>query len=481
MTAPQILRDYQSRALDELRESILSGKRRTLLVAPTGSGKTTIAAAMIAGAVAKQGAVLFLAHRKELIDQCSTRLDGAGVDHGVIQSGNPRNLPWLRVQVASIPTLSSRLQRGGALPAATIIIIDEAHHARARTYGAILDAYPGAVVIGLTATPWRTDGRGLGELFEHIVVAARPRELIEQGHLVPYAPFAYDSPEVKRVKKAGSDYDQHQLEAVMGERRIVGNVVQQYIEHASGKRALVFAVTVKHSRDLVERFIAAGVRAEHVDGETETFERKSILARFTAGATKVVCNVGVWTEGMDCPAIECVILARPTLSPVLYLQMVGRGLRPSPGKSVCLIHDHGGCIAQHGLPAADREYSLDLDDRPSGDTERLPPLRTCKACFAIYPAASGTACPACGHVNPASPRDVPKEIDNESVKRIPISELPFFKEASESKQRAHYEKLVAAAAEAGHRPGAAAMKFKAIYGHWPSSSWRKPGERAVAS
>lgn len=486
----QTLRDYQVQAVDQLRGLLLAGKRRLLLVSPTGSGKTTIAAdGMIAPAVGRGGSVLFLAHRRELIQQCSNRLNDAGVEHGTIMAG-VAPLPWLHVQVASIPTLTARLGSGGHLPAANLIILDEAHHARARTYGRILDAYPNAAVIGLTATPWRTDGRGLGELFEDLVVAARPHELIGRGFLVPYTGLAYDTPDTRKLERRGSDYEQQGLELVMSERRIVGNVVGQYLEHAAGLRAVVFAVTVKHSHDLVERFRLAGVAAEHLDGETPSGERDAILRRLNAGVTKVVCNVGVLTEGFDCPALEVCILARPTLSTGLYLQMVGRVMRPAclacgryahPQAEVCptcgsgsvkrvaRIHDHGGCILEHGMPDLDREYSLDSDERPSAG-EKLPPLRTCKACFAIFP-AEDVACPSCGHVNPPVVREL-KEVDGPNVRAIPLSELPHFKSASEETKRSHYERLVSAAAEKGHRKGAAAMKFRAIYGVWPSAAWR---------
>lgn len=457
------------------------------------SGKTTIAAdGMIAPAVTRGGSVLFLAHRRELIDQCSKRLTGAGVEHGVIMAG-VAPLPWLPVQVASIPTLTARLAQGDALPGANLIILDEAHHARAQTYDRILNAYPNSAIIGLSATPWRTDGRGLGELFEELVVAARPAELIARGYLAPYTGLAYDTPDIKLVQRKGSDYDQAGLELVVSERAIVGNVVQQYQEHAAGLRAIVFAVSVKHSKDLVSRFQAAGVACEHVDGEMPTGQRDAILKRLNTGATKVICNVGVLTEGFDCPTIECIILARPTLSCGLYLQMVGRGMRPAclscgqyahPAaidcehcgsqsiKRVCRIHDHGGCIMEHGMPDADREYRLDADSKQKDEAQKLMPLRTCKACFAIFSALSGSdACPQCGHVNPPMVREL-REIDNDSVRAVPLSELPKFKHASEDTRKEHYARLLRVAVEKGHRKGAAAMKFRAIYGVWPSPGWR---------
>jgi DNA repair protein RadD len=469
------LRDYQLGAVAALRASF-QRYRASLLVSPPGSGKTVILGEIIRSSLALGTCTLFLAHRKELIDQVSKRLDSVGVDHGVIMAGHPRLVPWAPVQVASIPTLSSRLSRGDALPHAELVVIDEAHHARATTYGNILAAYPEASVLGATATPWRMDGRGLGEIFEDIVVAARPRELIDRGYLVPYTGFAYAAPDTSAVRKRSGDYEQEGLELVMSEPAIVGNIVQQYQQHAAGLRAVLFATSIKHSLDLVERFKASGVAAEHLDGETPLDAREATLERIRTGQTHVLCNVGIVTEGWDCPELEVCILARPTLSAGLYLQMVGRVMRPSPGKTVARIHDHAGCIVQHGAPDMDRDYQLDPDVR-AFKSVKLPPLRTCKACFAIFAASAGPACPACDHVNPPAEREL-REIDGPNVRAIPLSELPQFKHASEETKRDHYERLVAAAREKGHRPGAAAMKFRAIYGRWPGA-WRYAIERGA--
>lgn len=498
----QVLRDFQEKALNNLRRALAKAggnKRRPLLVSPTGSGKTTIAAALIGSAVALGKTVLFLAHRKELIDQCSARLDGAGVAHGVIMSGHPRALPWLPVQIASIPTLVSRLERGGSMPGADIIIVDEAHHARASTYARILEAYPNAVIVGLTATPWRNDGRGLGELFDDIIVAAQVRELIDRGFLVDCDGYTYDSPEVKKkVKKKGADYDQHGLELVMSSNKIVGNVVACYKKHAAGKRGVVFAVNVKHSLHLVERFRAEGVNAEHVDGEMPDTERAAILEKLSRNEIQVVCNVNVLSEGWDCPQLEVCMLVRPTLSLVLYMQQVGRVLRPAcldcgvyahPSAHVCTackstnikkvarIHDHAGCIDEHGLPDMIRDYSLDSDRECAGSNGALPSLTTCKACRAKFLAMLGPDCPACGHVNkPAVGSGIPGEIDNASVREIPIRDLPRFKDAFMDAKKEHYKRLLATAKANGWRRGAAAQKFNGIYREWPGE-WRYEMEK----
>jgi DNA repair protein RadD len=419
----QVLRDYQVTGLERTREALRVLKaaqrpQRVLLVAPTGAGKTTIAAKMIEGVAVRGGKALFIAHRKELVDQCSQRLDGAGVDHSIIMARSSRAAPWSPVSVASVPTLARRLS---FRPEASLLIIDEAHHARASTYGAILAAYAGVPVVGLTATPWRLDNKGLGELFEETVVVSTPAKLIEQGHLVPYSGFAYDAPDLARVRKSKGDFDKVQLEIAMSKSRIVGNIVEQWQVHCAGKRTVLFAVSVAHSKEMVDRFKAAGVTAEHLDGTMGKAEREGILARFRDGLATVVCNVNVLTEGFDLPAIEVIILARPTLSLGLYLQMVGRGMRPWPGKDVCRIHDHAGCILRHGVPDQVRDYSLHFDPRKA--KKKLPPMRTCRFCFAVF-AGAPSSCPACGEVlDGAGGRSGPEEIQGDRVRAIPIEQL----------------------------------------------------------
>ncbi len=457
----QVLRPYQSNAMEQVRERLRANVRRILLVAPTGSGKTSVAAAIIDGARAKGGAVLFLAHRRELIDQCSARLDGAGVDHGVIQAGHPRSLPGLPVQVASVQTLARR----GLRPRATLIIVDEAHHARANTYEEILSRYgPDVPVLGLSATPWRLDGRGLGEMFQEVVVAARVRELIEQGHLVSYTGFAYDTPDLAQVRKTGADYNERGLELVMDGSKLAGNIVEQWLAHANGLRTVVFAVSIAHSMHLVERFRAAGVAAEHIDGEMPQGERTAILARLASGTTTVVSNVNVLTEGWDLPQLEVCVLARPTLSVGLYLQMVGRCLRPAPGKAIARIHDHAGNILAHGAPDADRDYSLD-EDKPKANA--LPALRTCPDCFALY---TGTSCPNCAHEDPVGigePRELPTE-STEQVRAIPLEELRGQLHFPDAERDSYLNELLKTAAERGYKAGWAAHRFKSRYGHWPA-------------
>jgi DNA repair protein RadD len=467
----QVLRDYQIRARDELRAAIArlrqAGKpQRALLVSPTGSGKTTIAGAIIEGATARGGDVLFLAHRRELILQCSQRLDGIGVDHGILMGNHDRAAPWSRVQIASVQTLARRLDR---LPKATLVIVDEAHHARASTYSHILDRYPDAAVLGLTATPWRLDNRGLGELFEELVVAAYPRDLIAQGHLVPYTGFAYDIPVLKGVKVKHGEFEQGGLALVMSQSKLAGNVVEQWLAHCAGRRTVLFAVNIAHSMDLVARFRARGVSAEHVDGTSSIEEREGALRRLSTGQTAVVCNVNVLTEGWDCPELEVVILARPTLSVGFYMQMVGRGMRPAPGKSQLRIHDHAGCILRHGVPDLERDYSLTADMRkPKLASDQA--LRRCTHCFALY-AAQLKTCPQCGEAHQGRARVV-QEHDGRA---IPIEQLAD----EHARRKAYLDEQLRVAEASGKKRGWAAYRYKEKFGEWPPQQFWSGGMRRL--
>jgi DNA repair protein RadD len=376
-----VLRDYQERAIADLRKGIANGVRRQVLVSPTGSGKTTIAASMIHRAIQLGKRVIFIAHRKELIDQASSRLSAYEVPHGIIMAGHPRtDAP---VQVCSIQTLVRREP-----PPADLIFVDECHHARAATYEKILGNYPNAAVIGMTATPWRLDGKGLGELFSGNVIAATPSELIENGHLCKIQGFTCTSPDLREIKTIAGDYDPKGLSLAYERSRVLGDILERWQERVPGKKTVVFAASIPNSLDIVTRFLAAGIAAEHLDYRTSKLEREGILARLRSGETLLVSNVGLLGEGVDIPDLEVCVIARPTKSLCVYLQMVGRIMRPAPGKEMGIVHDHGECVSRFGLPDDPRDYSL-KQDKP----EKPPVLHTCDKCQAIF---VGLKCPVCG-------------------------------------------------------------------------------------
>lgn len=291
----QILRDYQLTGENEIRARIRAGYRRVLYVLPTGGGKTTVAASIINQARAKGSKILFLAHRRELISQCSERLDGLGVDHGIIMANHPRERASA-VQVGSIQTIHRR-----GLPwEPDIVFIDEAHRCRGAAYQQAVNACGRAVVIGITATPCRTDGKGLSPPFESMVLGPSLSDLTAQGYLVPARTYARKKPNLSGVHITAGDYQQDELNEAMNKPEIVGDVVKEWQKNAAGRLTVVFAVGIKHSIALRDAFRAAGVVAEHLDGETPTAERERLLADLATGRINVLTNCGVLSEGWDC-------------------------------------------------------------------------------------------------------------------------------------------------------------------------------------
>ena len=457
------IRQYQHRAIGELAERVHAGAKRVLLVAATGSGKTSLAGAITARAVEAGRRVLFVAHRRELITQAYDRFRLMGVPErqvGVIMASDPRRKPGAMVQVASIDTLRNR-----AKPLADIVFIDECHRALSRSYRDLSAHYDRALHIGLTATPYRADGKGLGDAYDEMVVVASPRELIDQGYLVEPRVFTIPPnamPDLSAVRVRRGDYDERQLAEVMDRHALVGNIVEHWTQHAAGVRTIVFAASVAHSKHIAERFREAGVAAEHLDGMTPTPERDALLARLASGETTVCVNVMCLCEGFDLPAVKCAILARPTKSTGLYLQMAGRILRPWNDQPAVIL-DHAGCALEHGLPQDARQFSLEGTKKRKGG-RMSPPTKTCPECFAVVAVAT-RICPSCG-VELMEAREVPEEAADALVEVTP-----------EDVRRIEWERLQREAARRGYKPGWAFYRYKERFGEKPPQPPRKRRRR----
>ncbi|PZV16818.1 MAG: type III restriction endonuclease subunit R [Pseudanabaena sp.] len=364
------LRDYQKRVIDEIYSTWRQGKRAILLAMPTGSGKTRTFSELAKHFCDRHQRVLLLVHREELLWQSRNTLEQTlRSPIGIIKADQPMHLEHL-VQCASVQTLVRRLEKKEIdLGAISLVIVDEAHLSLAPSYLSILKNFPEALILGVTATPSRLDGRGFDRLYEALVVGPSVSELIWRGFLADYDVLAPESflPTEEGIRIAGGDFNSADLAERIDRRYVAGCAVDAYLRHAHQKRCVVFAINLDHSKAIAERYRTEGIAAEHIDGETVPKERQAILERFRGGETSVLCNVNLFTEGFDVPEIEVIQLCRPTKSVALHLQMLGRGLRPKNGRKA-LVLDHAGNCLRLGGAKAERNWTL------QGLVEEVPEL-----------------------------------------------------------------------------------------------------------
>jgi DNA repair protein RadD len=472
------LRDYQRDVISDLERVIAAGRRRVIVVVPTGGGKTIIAGSIIKNAVAEGRRVLVLAHTREIIKQTSAKLYDSGVDHGVIQAGFATR-PDQPVQVASVQTLYARAIRGNRmeLPPADLLVVDECHHATAETWRKIIEAYPEAVLIGLTATPCRGDGRGLGGIFDCIVETPQVAELIEQKFLVRTRVYAPGEPDLKGIRIQAGDYVEAQLAERMDRDDLIGDIVSHWHRYGRRRKTVCFAVNVAHSLHIRDEFNKSIVKAEHIDGSMPKPERDAALARLASGEIELLTNCMVLTEGWDLPEASCCVLARPTRKMGLYRQMVGRVLRPAPGKLNAVVLDHAGAVYRHGFVEDRVEWTLEPDRRATtpAHAARLRAgysrrLIECSQCGAVR--IAGEACAHCGFL----PQRPPKAIvfgdgDLALVDRQNRTALQF----SDPNERMRWHAMLTAIAhQRGYRPGWIGHKFKEKFGMWPATRTIEP-------
>ena len=466
--APVALWPFQQRAIEQLDAAVAAGSRAPLLVLPTGAGKTVIAAYLMSRAVERHQRALFLAPRRELVGQTSAKL--AGQRHGVLLAGAEaqRDL-YALIQVASIETLQSRLVRRKrlVLPDFDLVLVDEAHLSVTAARKALLALWPNALRIGLTATPTRKDGRALGLLYDSLIEPTTTAELTRQRYLAPARYFSLGKPDLERVRTLAGDFHQGELEAAMNQPRLVADVVETWFAHAPPRRTAVFASSIAHSVSLCEGYLRAGVAAEHVDADTPQQMRDATFARFRDGRTQVLTNCFLASYGFDLPDLACVVLARPTKSLQLYLQMVGRGLRTTEGKTNCLVLDHSGCVHQHGFAHDLRVWTLD-GDRALVESHRFERERReakvleCPECHCTFSGAR--LCPECGYFFAPRGREI-KTLEGELV------EIGEHLEPEEQERAVLYAELRGVAAERGFKVGWAAHQYLEKFKDWPPRAW----------
>lgn len=444
MSAVVSLRDYQDDFVMKVRVEYRNGARAVLLVAATGAGKTVVFSYIAKSAANKGSRVLILAHRDQLIKQASRKLSDNGVQHGIIMAGftpSPRRL----VQVASVQTLVRRIDKMLAAGVKfDLIVIDEAHLSAAASYLKVIAAWPEAIILGVTGSPIRLDGKGLGRgyggSFDVLVQGISLRQLIEQAYLVK--PIVYASKtkvDLTDVKKIGGDFDTDALANVMDKPVITGSAIEHYQKICPDVPAVAWCANVAHARHVAEQFNAAGIPAMSLSGEDDSAERDRALAALTAGTIKVITFAMLLVEGVDCPAIGAVILLRPTMSLASYLQTIGRSLRTiyaegmpldtieqrfaaidaGPKGRFAYVLDHAGLVFRHGLPDEDREWDLAGQIKKKGkkkNQEVLAPVLQCPQCYLVHDPLP--ACPKCGHVYEVKVRKI-DEVEGELAEITP--------------------------------------------------------------
>ncbi len=477
-TVADILRPYQQRGIDGVCSHWRAGIRRVLLVAPTGAGKTVLGSEFCQRELDSGGSVLFVVHRTELLDQTAARLEErfGNFDVGMVAPGK-RPKKFARIQVGTVQTLLARELR----PDISLAIFDEAHHYAANDWAELFHYYQSARLLGLTATPERSDGKPLGDLFDELVVAARYSELLKDKFLVPC--------KIHHVGQVmGSDLAQDPLVA--------------YQRFAENSQAFIFCASVEAAENLAKRFTEAGIPAECIEAKTPKLQRAKTIAKFKAGELRVITNVNTMTEGVDVPQARTVILARTFRHVGGFLQAAGRVLRPHPSKPHAILIDLVGAVLAHRYPTDDREYSLE------GDGIKLPdglaPLTQCANCGHTYIARPG-GCPQCKYVSEdvdlkVEPRiydielkavfagaETPDDAKSREYQRLRelarrkgwdlyfvqkeyaklFGERCLITDATDEEKDATFEKLQAIAAAKNFKPGYAKVRFKELFGVWP--------------
>jgi DNA repair protein RadD len=400
------LRSYQTQLVTEIRGQYQLGRKAVLAVLPTGGGKTVCFAHIAQAASVKGNRVLILVHRAELLDQASRAMP---VPHGIIAAGRSMDLSHT-VQVASVQTVARRLH---LLPRDffQLLVVDEAHHTTAGTWAKVIAHFHAAKLLGVTATPIRGDGRGLGEHYQAMVQGPTAAELTSEGYLAParvLAPPGFDS---AGLRKRMGDFDTKQAEQRVG--TIMGDCLGHYRKHLSGQTAIAFCCSVAHAEAVAHLFQSAGIAAASIDGTMDASTRRELLQRLAVGDLKVLTSCALIGEGVDVPSVGGCILLRPTASVGLHLQMIGRCLRPQPGKTAVVL-DHVGNTLRLGHHLEERDWTLDgLRKR---DREAAPSVKVCPQCFATSPSAA-QVCADCGHVFAPPERREIKVVEGELVEQ----------------------------------------------------------------
>jgi superfamily II DNA or RNA helicase len=401
------LRPYQEALVAQIRFQYQLGHSSVLAVLPTGGGKTVIFSHIAQSAARKGNRVCILVHRAELLDQASRSLTAMDVPHGCIRANRKMDLTH-SVQVASVQTLARRLH---LIPPDffQLLVVDEAHHTNAGTWRNVVEHFNAAKLLGVTATPVRGDGRGLGEWYQAMVLGPSSQQLTEAGFLASAKVLAPPGFDTSGLRKRMGDFDQKQ--AAQRVNTIMGDCVGHYRKHLPDQTAIAFCCSVAHAEAVADLFKSAGITAASIDGTMSNDCRQDLLQRLGSGSIKVLTSCALIGEGVDVPSVGGCILLRPTESVGLHLQMIGRCLRPQSGKRAVVL-DHVGNTLRLGHHLEERQWSLDGIKKRDGNS--APSVKVCPVCFATSPSAA-QACEECGSIFPAPERHELKQVDGELV------------------------------------------------------------------
>lgn len=432
------LHPYQTKLVNDARKELAAGNKSCLLVSPAGSGKSVVIAEIARLTTLKGGRVMFMVHRQELINQIIGSFKANSVD----------------LKLCTVMTVGKIRNRLDKLPRPNLIITDETHHSLAKTYRDIYDYYANVPRLGFSATPWRLNGKGLGDVYDAMIEGPDVQWLIDNHYLAPFDYYSVNLIDESKLSKSSTgDYSNKSIDEAVG-HTIYGDVIKTYRDKVDGQQAIVYAHSIAFSKQIAQQFRDAGINAAHCDSKTPQRERDKIMTDFKKGTLKVLSNCDLISEGYNVPDCSCVIMLRPTESLVLFIQQSMRCMRFKPGKQATII-DHVANYTRFGLPNTPHKWTLADREKKKKSTNTTvdTPIKQCAFCFAVIPAQSKN-CLLCGH----KVEIVQTEIKVDEKARIEKIESNFklqadyivTKKISELKS---YEELKAYAKARGYKQG----------------------------
>lgn len=423
------LRPYQIDAIRQVFMSFKIGETNVILNSPPGSGKTEIATAIIVDCIKNGFPVVFVVRSRELVKNASRRFDRYKIDHSVFMAGSSRLDLSKKVQVCSADTLNAR-KKYPFNDQECLLVLDEQH----KDYSKVIENYPSGFILGLSGTPFNDE---MNKYFHRVISPIQAYELRDDGYLADFITYCPNTIDAKDVSIKAGDFKRDELESLVVQSAIVGNVVKDYIKYGEERPAVCFAVSVEHSKLLASEFNSMGIKAVHCDANSSEKERDNARIGLEDGSIKVVCNVDIFSVGWDCPIVSCIIQARPTWSLIWYLQALGRGNRIHPEKNNCIVIDSAGNVFRHGLFYEPREIELGKEKKKKEYKEKTN-IKNCEMCFRVYEVTPSRECPHCGYVPKIKAREI----------NVVSGELGLYYESVEQKNarlvrecKLHFQKL----------------------------------------